>query len=180
MKRAGRKFGPREAGAPQRPRRCTRRAAHFAAAACCALLVLLTAAAYGQDDVIKLVEAKRLELKEKEDALKREEERLTALRKDVDEKIAAYSMLLSEVEATLKRVELVKGEKIENVVKAYEVMPAEDAAVRLSALDEETALQIMTRMKSKKAGAIIAAMTPHKAASLTRSMTTITMRRPQP
>jgi flagellar motility protein MotE (MotC chaperone) len=147
---------------------------------CIAFLILFATAAHAQDDMVKLVESKRLELKEKEEGLKREEERLTALRKDVDEKIAAYSRLLSQVEATLKRIELVKGEKIENVVKAYEVMAAEDAAVRLSALDDETALQIMTRMKSKKAGAIIAAMTPHKAASLTRSMTTLTMKRPQP
>ncbi len=142
--------------------------------------MLLAAAAPGQDDVIKLVEAKRLELKEREDALKREEERLKALRTDVEEKIAAYTGLLARVEAVLKRVEQVKGEKIENVVKAYEVMAAEDAAVRLSALDDETALQIMTRMKSKKAGAIIAAMPPHKAASLTRSMTNLTMKRQLP
>ncbi len=150
------------------------------AAACGAAFLLFAATVPGQDDVIKLVEAKRLELKEREDAIKREEERLKALRADVEEKIAAYTSLLAKVEASLKRVEQVKGEKIENVVKAYEVMAAEDAAVRLSALDDETALQIMTRMKSKKAGAIIAAMSPHKAASLTRSMTNLTMKRPLP
>jgi flagellar motility protein MotE (MotC chaperone) len=125
------------------------------------------------NDVVRLVESKRSELKEKEEALRREEERLNALRKEVDDKIASYSELLAKVETALKRVETVKGENIANVVKAYEVMPAEDAAVRLTALDEKTALLILTKMKSKKAGPIIAVMPPQKAASLTRSMTVL-------
>jgi flagellar motility protein MotE (MotC chaperone) len=140
-----------------------------------ALLCFPALRASGQDDIVKFVETKRIELKEKEEALKSEEERLAALRKDVEEKIAAYTQLLARVQSALAKLETVKGEKMENVVKAYEAMAAEDAAVRLSALDESTALKILTRMKSKKAGAAIAAMTPHKAASLTRSMTALAM-----
>ncbi|HTG01905.1 MAG TPA: hypothetical protein VK654_15090 [Nitrospirota bacterium] len=134
------------------------------------LFLVCTTAALALDDMTKFIESKRIELKEKEEQLKREEERLNALRKDVDEKIAAYNKLLAKVEATLKQVDTAKGEKLENVVKAYEIMGAEDAAVRLSTLDEPTALQILSRMKSKKAGAVIAAMTPRKAAALTRRM----------
>jgi flagellar motility protein MotE (MotC chaperone) len=152
-------------------RTTSRRVPSVATAACLAcLLALFAAAAPAQEDAVKLVEAKRLELKEKEESLKREEARLAALRKDVDEKIAAYTRLVSRVDALLARLERAEGDKIENVVKAYEIMPAEDAAVRLAALDNETALRIMTRMKSKKAGAIIAAMAPQKAAALTKSM----------
>jgi len=138
------------------------------------ILFSLISAAVAQDDMVKLVEAKRIELKEKEESLRRDEARLNALQKDVDEKIATYTKLLGQIESVLKKVELVQGEKIQNVVKAYEVMTAEEAAARLTALDDATTLQIMMRMKSKKAGAIIAAMTPKKAASLTRSMTTLT------
>jgi flagellar motility protein MotE (MotC chaperone) len=142
----------------------------------CALIVLCGLPGVrvsAQDDMVKFVEAKRIELKEKEENLKRQEDRLNSLRKDIDEKIAAYTKLLARVETTLKQVDTAKGEKLENVVKAYEIMGAEDAAVRLSALDEPTALQILSRMKSKKAGAVIAAMTPRKAAALTRRMTTV-------
>ncbi len=135
--------------------------------------LLLASAALAQDDPVKAIEARRVELKEKEEALKRDEVRLNALKKEVDGRIEAYTRLLAQMEAVLKRVEQAKGDKIENVVKAYEVMPPEDAAARISALDSNTALQIMTRMKSKKAGAIIAVMEPHKAARLTRSLTTI-------
>jgi flagellar motility protein MotE (MotC chaperone) len=138
------------------------------------LVCLLASAVLAQDDPIKLIEAKRIELKEKEETIKRDEARLNALKKEVDAKIETYTRLLAQLEAVLKRVEQVKGEKIENVVKAYEIMPPEDAAARISALDNDTALQIMTRMKSKKAGAIIAVMEPHKAATLTRRLAAIT------
>ena len=143
------------------------------------VLMLLPSAVSAQDDVIKLVEAKRMELKEREDRLKQEEQRIASLRKELDEKTASYTKLLSQVEASLKKVEQVKGEMIENVVKAYEGMPPGDAAARLAVLDEPTALQIMTRMKSKKSGAIIAVMEPRKAAALTRKMATVTIKNRQ-
>jgi len=126
-----------------------------------------------QDDSIKLVETKRLELKEKEETLKREEERVNALRKDVEEKIGNYSQLLARIERALKKIDQVKDEKILNVVKAYESMPAEDAAARISALDDDTALLILLKMKAKKAGAVMALIEPRKAAYLTRSMTSL-------
>ena len=141
---------------------------------------LLAAAAPAQEDPLRVVEEKRLELKAREDALKRDELRLTALKKDVDEKIQTYTELLSRVEAALKRVEQVKGDKIENVVKAYEAMPAEDAATRLAALDNDTALLILTRMKSKKVGAAIALMDPQKAAVLTKYMTILVIKNKAP
>jgi flagellar motility protein MotE (MotC chaperone) len=127
-----------------------------------AILCFLAAVAPAQDDPVKIIEAKRVELKEKEEALKRDEAR-----------IETYTRLLAQMETVLKRLEQAKGDKIENVVKAYEVMPPEDAAVRISALDNDTALRIMTRMKSKKAGAIMAVMEPGKAAALTRRLATI-------
>jgi flagellar motility protein MotE (MotC chaperone) len=124
------------------------------------------------NDLVRSVESKQEELKEREKSVKRDEARLAALRKDVDEKIEAYTKLLARLETVLKRYEVVKDDKLENVVKAYEAMPPEDAAARLSVLDDETALLIVTRMKGKKAGAIMAVMAPSKAAKLTRNLST--------
>jgi len=144
------------------------------------VFLLLAASVPAQEDPLKVVEEKRLELKEREETLKRDEQRLAALKKDVDAKIQTYADLLARVEAALKRVEQVKGEKIENVVKAYEAMPAEDAAVRLAALDNDTALLILTRMKSKKVGAAMALMEPQKAASLTKNLTVLVVKNKAP
>jgi flagellar motility protein MotE (MotC chaperone) len=136
-------------------------------------LCLLASVVPAQEDILKLIETKQIELMERERALTRDEQRMNIIRKQVDEKIEAYSKLLLRVDAAIKILEQAKGEKIDSVVKAYEVMSPEDAAVRLSSLDDNTILQIMTRMKSKKAGAIMGLMEPKKAAALTKNMTAL-------
>lgn len=137
-------------------------------AACC--LLFTTARAFAQDEMIAFIEKKQKEIKEKEDALRKEEERLNAIRKDVDERIGKYTLLLNQIDEALKKIEQIRDERLDHVVKAYEAMSAEDAAARLSALDESMAVKIMLRMKGKKAGAVIGLMEPRKAASITEKM----------
>lgn len=155
----------------QSARKAAARTLVLACLVCAANSLLAAGPAAAQEDPVKLIEAKRAELAAKEQALKREEERIATLRKDVEAKIAEYAAILDRIEAALKQAGQAQGEKIANVVKAYEAMPPEDAAVRISALDDATALLIMRRMKSKKAGAVMAAMDPQRAAFLTRGMT---------
>ncbi len=126
-----------------------------------------------QDDMILFIQKKQRELKEREESLERNEERLKAFKKDIDERIDKYEKLLTQLEAALKKIEQVQEEKIDNVVKVYEVMPPEEAATRLSDLPEGTAVKIIHKMKPKKAGPIMAYMDSKKVASLTERMTTL-------
>ncbi|MFA5073264.1 MAG: hypothetical protein WC539_05145 [Nitrospirota bacterium] len=137
---------------------------------CMALLFLGAPAIYSQEDIVKLVEDKSAELKDKEETLKKEEERLLILKKDVEDKINKYGQLLGQLEFTLKKVEQIQDARMLAVAKLYEGMSPEEAASKLTALDEETAVQIMLRMKSKKSGAIIALFEPKKAAQMTKQM----------
>jgi len=164
--------GNREQAAETRPW-AGRTKVMLAAVWFCLSGVCLLPSAFSQDDPVKQVVAKQAELKEKEETLKREEGRIAALRKDVEDRIAEYNGILTRIEAALTKLGAARNVQLDNVVKAYESMPAEDAAVRISALDNDTALVIMMRMKSKKAGAVMAALPPQKAASLTRSMTLV-------
>ncbi len=127
---------------------------------------------------VKTEEKKKSDLAEKEEALKKEEVRLKALKKELDEKIDTYTKLLARMEEALKSMDTAKGERYEHLIKAYEAMPNEEAAVRLSALEEKTAVNILTRMKSKKAGGVMAAMDARKAASLTEGMMSIVKKVP--
>jgi flagellar motility protein MotE (MotC chaperone) len=140
-------------------------------ALCFVLYLLFTASSYAQDDMIAFIEKKQKEIKEKETFLLKEEERLKILRKDLDERIEKYTNLLNQVENVLKKLEHLQDEKIDHVVKAYEVMPPEEAAIRLAALPEITAIKIIKKMKPKKAGIIMAYMDPQKVASLTEGLT---------
>lgn len=128
---------------------------------------------WAEDDMVKLIEQKQTELKDREEAVKREEERVAALRREVEERIEKYTKLLARIEEALKKLEQAKNERLDSIVKSYESMPPEDAAVRISSLDHETAIAIMQRMKSKKAGAVMAAMQPAKAAELTKALASL-------
>lgn len=118
-------------------------------------------------------EKKLTELLEREAALKKEEERLKALKKDVDERIAKYTKLLDSIEEKLKLFESAKNEKMDHIIKTFESMPGEEAAARLSAMNEVTAMKIIMKMKSKKAGVIMSFIEPKKAASLTEGILNI-------
>lgn len=113
------------------------------------------------------------DLKEREAVVRKEEERLNAIKKDVEQKIAEYRVLLDKIEKVLSKIEQANDEKLAHAVKVYEAMPAEDAAARLSVIDEQTAVGILMQMKAKKAGAVISFMEPKKAASVTKNMTGI-------
>ncbi|NWF51688.1 MAG: hypothetical protein HXY47_01225 [Nitrospirae bacterium] len=116
--------------------------------------------------MIQFIEKKQKELKEKEEILAEEEERLKIIRKDIDDRIEKYSKILTQIENLLKKVEEVQDEKLDRLVKAYESMPPEEAADKLSALSEPMAIKIINKMKPKKAGAVMAYMDSKKVASL--------------
>lgn len=141
------------------------------------VLFLSVLPAFSQEDMAKYVEEKRLELKQKEEALKKEEERLTILRKDTEEKIERYTKLLDRLETALKKVEQINDERFLAVAKLYEAMTPEEAAAKFKAMDIDTAVQIMLRMKSKKAGAVIALLDAKRAVTITNKMSSLQIKK---
>ncbi len=139
---------------------------------------------YGEENIVEFIKKKREELDEREKKIKVDEERLTALQSDVDEKIKKYSSLLTQIDEILTELKRVKDkkelERLMKVVKSYEKMPFEEAAERLSALDEYIAVDILLNMSTRKAGPIIGLMETGKAVSLTRKMTKAVKKIPKP
>jgi len=110
------------------------------------------------------------DLAEREKAVKADEERLLALRKEVDGKITKYEKLLSDVEAKEKGRREEDEAKVDTLVKLFEGMTPESAAPRLEALDEGMAASILSKMKGRKASNVLAVMDPKRAAVLVRKM----------
>jgi flagellar motility protein MotE (MotC chaperone) len=122
------------------------------------------------EDMLVVIEKQRAELIKKEEIIKKETERLRTLKREVEEDILKYTALLKKIEASLKQAEEIGNKRLKHIAKAYEAMPPEDAASRLSGLDNETAVQILLKMNSKKAGLVIGMMNPAKATRLTKSI----------
>ncbi len=128
---------------------------------------------YGEDDILQVIKMKQKELDKKERELQLEEERLSLLREEIEKKIKKYTRLLEEIKEILDRIEAEKSEALTHIVKTYESMPPEDAATRLSALDEEMVVVIIRMMKPKKAASVLASMEPQKVVRITRGLTQI-------
>ncbi len=146
---------------------------------CSVLCLLPSIPSFAQDDMLQYVEKKQKELKQREEQVASEERKLNALKKDVEEKMGKYTKLLIDLDNKLKEVEKIRGERLGYIVKVYESMPPEEAAAKLDAVDDETATQILMRMKSKRAASVMANMDSKKAATITYSMTKIEKNIPQ-
>lgn len=119
------------------------------------------------------IESRRTELAEREAKIKKDEERLSAMRRDLDEQIDNYTRLLMKIEAALAQAGDINDKNFKRIVKDYEAMQAEDAAVRLAALPEPTAVRILLGMNPRKAGGALALIAPPKVSSLTLRMETV-------
>ncbi len=126
---------------------------------------------YAEEDMIGLMEKQRIELKEREEKIKVETERLNVIKKEVEADIEKYTKLLKQIEKSLDEAEASGSKRLKHVAKAYESMPPEDAATRLTGLDNKIAIQILLKMNSKKAGLVIGMMEQKKATVLTKELT---------
>ena len=133
-------------------------------------ILLAAVNAYAGEDMISLIEQQRIELKQKEEEVKTEIERLETLKREVNADIVKYTKLLGQVEKSLKLAETTGTKRLKHVAKAYEAMQPENAATRLSGLDNKTAVQILLKMSSKKAGLVIGMMERGKATRLTKEI----------
>ncbi len=138
-------------------------------------LFLLVITAYAEEDLRGITERQHTELIQKEEEIKKETERLTTLKKEVEEDISKYTALLKKIETSLKEAEEIGTKRLRHVSKAYEAMPPEDAASRLSGLDNDTAVLILLKMDSKKAGLVIGMMEARKATQLTKEIAKLKM-----
>ncbi|KWT85134.1 MotE family protein [Candidatus Magnetominusculus xianensis] len=121
---------------------------------------------------------KNMELSRREEAVKKEEERLNDLKAEVDKKIAEYEKLLRQLDEIMAKLKETNTERMNNLVKIYESMPAENAAKELELLDEELSVAILVKMKPRKTAAVLSAMDKRKAAIFTDLMSKVTKKLP--
>lgn len=124
----------------------------------------------GQEDPGKSLELKRQELTEREGRIKKEEERLKNIEKEIDTKLQKLTQVLNQIEEGLKKGEEIRSERVAHLVKTFEAMPPEEAAQRLTTIEKNLAIQILFKMNAKKAGAILATMEPKKVAEFTEGI----------
>jgi flagellar motility protein MotE (MotC chaperone) len=114
---------------------------------------------------------KQKDLDNREKALKEEEGKLEALKKDVAEKMEALRILEERMSPSMESQKAEKDKKYQSLAKLYEVTPPEKAAAIFEKMDRKMAAEIMLRMNSKKAGAIWAHINHEAGVQIAREIT---------
>ncbi len=111
----------------------------------------------------------REEMENKKNELKR-------LEGEVDKKIEQLNQLRVQVEKLLEQKEAEEQKRTLELAKMYEKMTADKAAVVLGTIDQQLAISILAKMKTKSAAKILNNMEREKAAKLTTAFSTLDTR----
>jgi flagellar motility protein MotE (MotC chaperone) len=119
-------------------------------------------------EILDMLNQRQRAVERREEAMRTEEARLLSLKKDI-EQLLARQQVLSKTGPSSKKSDAESAAKatVDQVVKMYETMPPEEAAVRLEKLPTDMALEVLRLLKGKAAGTILASVRPDKAAKLT-------------
>ena len=122
-------------------------------------------------ELIKALEVKQTDLESRESAIKAEETRLAALKKEIMEKIEALQNLQKQLATNLGADSEETVKKYKNLAKVYEAAPPAKAGSMLEKLDIKTAAGIIMNMKRDKAGIIWGFVDTQKAVEITKEIT---------
>lgn len=126
-------------------------------------------------DLFASLQARKIELDSRENAIKTEEQKLLALKKEVLEKIDMLRGLEDKLNVAIEANKSIENKKYKDLAKVYESTLPAKAGPMLEKLDVATAAGITMNMKRDKAGAIWGYLSPQKAVEITREITRSTM-----
>lgn len=119
------------------------------------------------------LQAKIRDLEQREEVLKKEEQRLLALKHELAEKIDTLRTLQQQITAATESVKTEEGKRLKELARVYEAMPPAKAGAMLETLDTPTAAGITMNMKRDKAGTIWGYLSQKKAGEITKEITRV-------
>ena len=116
--------------------------------------------------LINLIESKRAELAEQEARLAQERRDLEALRQEINQRIAELKKVQNALSLLVKEEQTQRRKRILQLVKVLSNMRGPQAAAVVEKLDDQMAVEIISLMQSRKAGALMANLKPDQAARI--------------
>ena len=126
--------------------------------------------------LVQKLKARLAAVGEREQRLQKKQERLQGLQRDLEKLAARHtqeSKRLTEWESRLAALEkklAAQDSSLAHLIKVYEAMDSEEAALRIEKMKEGLALDILARIKDKKAAGVLASVKPEKAARLSEGL----------
>ena len=126
-----------------------------------------------QERLIDSLQKERAALDARRKSLDQKELALKSLQAEVDKKLDELKTLSASLQKLLQQRDAAEGKRVEDLSKMYEKMDPAQGAKILADLDQDLAIRILSRMRSKAAGAILASMDQDKAAALSAAFSKI-------
>jgi flagellar motility protein MotE (MotC chaperone) len=124
-----------------------------------------------QRDLAAALLSKKIELDNRENILRAEEQRLLTLRKEITDKITLLKGQEEKLTAMLDAGQTSDIKRYKEMAKVYEATPPAKAGSMLEKLDTKTAAGITMNMKKDKAGAVWGFISAQKAVEITKEIT---------
>jgi flagellar motility protein MotE (MotC chaperone) len=120
--------------------------------------------------MLEAIKRRESELDYRENELEKYEQRLAVINGELDQRMKQFKATKVVVDKALVKLKAAEDKRTMRVVKIYESMAPEEAAVRIEKLDSKTAVMILSTMKEKKAGAVMGLMGVAKAVKYSQMM----------
>ena len=120
--------------------------------------------------LIEAIKRRQVEMDKKEELVRLQEEKLKLLKGGVEKRFAELTKLKKSVDELVKEIKSFNEAKTKHLVKVYEAMPVEEAAVRIARLEEQLAVKLLFQMKGKKAGGILGLIETDRAVELSKEL----------
>ncbi len=121
-------------------------------------------------DLILALQKRDAELNAREVALRKEEERIESLKRNLDTRIEKLSRLEEKIASMIDQKKAVENEKVRKLAKVFEETPPEQAGPLLSKLDVDIAAQLILKMTGRKAGRIWGFVAPEQAVRISKEL----------
>jgi flagellar motility protein MotE (MotC chaperone) len=112
------------------------------------------------------------QLADRDKQLADREAALRLVQQQIEDKLTSLAMLRKEMNDLLQEKAAFEEKRFEHLVKVYEVMKPEEVSSLFERLNEDTAARLLYQMKEKKAGQILASISPQVAAKLSERLAT--------
>ncbi len=125
----------------------------------------------GMNEVLDALEARERALDRREKSIEDRETELREVEDELQARLEELEAVRTEIQVLLDEGDQAREERVLALIKMTESMRSKQAAVFLTELDEDLAVEVLDGMNRTKAGKALALMQPAKAAKLAESLT---------
>ena len=124
-------------------------------------------------DLVNALKERETGIRIKEDFIKKEEERLDSLRREIENRLKVLIKTEKRIADLVEQKKAIEDEKMLKLAKVFEATPPEQAGPLLSRLDVDIAALLILKMSGRKAGKIWGFVDPDKAVNISKELARI-------